>query len=143
MGIKITPADSWFSKCVRARANWCCERCHKQYDASSTGLHNSHYHGRGNWSVRFDKENCEALCYSCHMYVTANPHEHHKRCLQKLGGGSYDLLNERKNDIGLAKEYRRTKGKGSIATHFKLEYEKLLKERETGTTKNLDFENYL
>jgi len=123
MGIKITPADSWFSKCIRLRASWKCENCHKQYDSSSCGLHCSHFHGRGTWSTRFDPDNCEALCYSCHMYFTANPHEHQRHIFDKLGAGAYALLLERRNDTFLGKEYRRTKGKGEIAKHFKSIYE--------------------
>jgi hypothetical protein len=69
--------------------------------------------------VRFDPSNAESACFSCHIYCEANPHEFAARWLKKLGRGAYDILLERKNDIGLAKLYRKTKGKGEIAKHFR------------------------
>lgn len=117
--MKITPADSAFSKLIRARSGWRCEMCGTQYEENSQGLHCSHFHGRANWSVRFDPDNCEAACMGCHMKCEGNPHEFTDRWKAKLGQGAYDILLERKNDIGLAKMYRRTKGKGEIAKHFR------------------------
>lgn len=123
MGIKITPADSWFSKCVRQRANWCCENCGKQYDQSSTGLHCSHFHGRANWATRFHPDNARALCFGCHAYMGGNPYEHNKWFLEQIGEGMYQILLEMKRDTGLAKMYRQTKGKGELAKHFKSQFE--------------------
>ena len=42
MAIKITPADTAFSKCVKERADWKCERCGTQYQEGDRGLHCSH-----------------------------------------------------------------------------------------------------
>jgi len=123
MAIKITPADSWFSKCVRQRAGWACEYCGAQYDQSSQGLHCSHFHGRGNWSVRFHPDNVAALCYGCHRFMEANPHEHTKWFKERIGEGMYQILLELKEDKDLAKQYRKTKGKGDISTHFKHQFE--------------------
>jgi len=119
MGIKVTPADSAFSKCVRALAGWCCEVCGTPYTPSDTGLHCSHFHGRANWGVRFDPDNAEAACYGCHAKLEGNPHEFTRRWEQKLGPYRYELLLERKRDTGLGKMYRKTKGKGDIAKHFR------------------------
>ena len=117
--MKITPADQAFSKLIRARAKWRCEMCGTQYEEGSQGLHCSHFHGRANWSVRFDPNNCEAACMGCHMKCEGNPHEFTNRWMKKLGKGAYEILLERKNDISLAKLYRKTKGKGEIAKHFR------------------------
>jgi len=125
MGIKITPADSAFSKCIRTRDHYTCQRCSTSYTPSDTGLHCSHFHGRGNWSVRLDPENAESHCYGCHQYFEANPHEFSSYWLEKMGQGAYDLLLERKLDIDLSKMYRKTKGKGDIAKHFRGELESM------------------
>lgn len=125
MGIKITPADSWFSKCVRQRANWCCEHCGTQYDQSSTGLHCSHFHGRGNWSLRFHPENARALCFGCHSFMGGNPHEHTEWFLAQIGEGMFQILLDLKRDTGLAKEFRKTKGKGDISKFFKAQFESM------------------
>ena len=52
---------------------------------------------RGNWSVRFDEDNTEALCYGCHSYLGGNPVEFHKYYLEKLGQERFDALEKRKN----------------------------------------------
>ena len=123
--IKITPADSAFSKCIRERAGWRCEVCGTQYTPSDTGLHCSHFHGRANWSVRFDPDNAEAACYGCHAKLEGSPHEFTERWKERLGPYRYDALLERKNDIGRGREARKTKGKGDIAKHYRDELKRM------------------
>lgn len=117
--IKRTPADIAFSKLIRKRAGWKCERCGSQHSESDMGLHCSHYYSRGNWAVRFDPDNAAALCYGCHAYLGGRPHEHREWFLERSGQGLYDLLTERKNDTKLARWYRQTKGKGEIAKFYR------------------------
>ena len=64
--IKICPADKAFSRYIRTRDEWSCQRCGKSYVEGSQGLHCSHYFGRGKESTRHDPENCDALCFGCH-----------------------------------------------------------------------------
>lgn len=121
--VKIRQADRWFSKCVRKRAGYRCERCGAQHAENSPGLHCSHFHGRGKWSVRFDPENCEALCYGCHMHLTANPQQHHIRILGKLGTFGFEALQERAHDTRrgrLAKKEER-----QISRHYKSQFEEM------------------
>lgn len=125
--IKRTPADVAFSKCVRALSGYKCEVCGTQYLDNDAGLNCSHYHGRGHWSTRFDPDNCEAACMGCHMKLEGSPHDFYQRWIDKLGQGRYDILLEKKNDTGLGKMYRQTKGKGEIAKHFR-EQLKLIEE---------------
>ena len=121
--IKRTPADDAFSKCIRALANYCCEVCGTGYTDKDVGLHCSHFHGRANWSVRFDPDNAESACYGCHAKLEGSPHDFTRRWEAKLGEFKYELLLERKRDIGLGKMYRQTKGKGDIAKHFREQLE--------------------
>ena len=139
--IKRTPADIAFSKCIRERDNYTCKRCGKSYTESDTGLHCSHFHGRANWAVRFDPDNAESHCYGCHAYFEGSPHEFTQWWLNKLGEGAYELLLERKNDIGLGKMYRKTKGKGDIAKHFRDELERMKYEKFEFNQK-VDFEKF-
>lgn len=117
--IKITPADSAFSKCVRYRAGWACERCGAQHDSSSTGLHCSHFFGRANWSVRFHPDNARSLCHGCHSWLSGNPYEHCEWIKGQIGEGRLQMLLEARNDTSLGKLYRKTKGKGDIAKWFR------------------------
>lgn len=86
MKIKIFKEDQLFSRYIRIRDGWSCQRCHAQHEIGSQGLHNSHYWGRGNWSTRFDPENCDALCFACH----------------RLWGGDYrrDYENFKRKQLG-------------------------------------------
>lgn len=124
--IKITPADQAFSKCVRTRAGFKCERCGAQHDEKSMGLHCSHFWSRGNWSVRFDPLNASSLCYGCHAFLGGNPEEHRRWFYERLGRVRYEILEERKNDLKLGREMRKTKGKGEIAKHFRNELTRML-----------------
>ena len=74
--VKIDVADSAFSKYIRTRDNWTCQRCMKKYEPPTSALHCSHFMGRAKEATRFDPENADALCYGCHRYLTAHPAEH-------------------------------------------------------------------
>ena len=94
---KIDPADRYFSLWIRNRANWCCERCGKQYDPPTNALHCSHFMGRGKESTRFDPENASAHCYGCHQYLTSHPAEHMAWKVKQLGQEKVDALVLRSN----------------------------------------------
>jgi len=144
-GIKTTEADKWFSKCVRERAAWKCEfpGCGKQYDKSSQGLHCSHCHGRGNWSVRLDPDNAASICAHHHLWLEANPHEHRKFFEERLGEGLYQILLEKKNNTSLGKEYKRTKGVGPVSIHYKRQYEDMQDKRNAGDTGRIEFVGWI
>lgn len=97
MKISITPLDRVFSTYIRTKANWTCERCHTKYHLPTMALHNSHYHGRRKKSVRWEEDNCSALCHGCHLYFTSNPREHTLWMINKLGEKRYDLLTLKAN----------------------------------------------
>ena len=121
VGIKRDAADSWFSKCIRLRAEWRCESCHKQYDSSSTGLHCAHIYGRANKSTRWDEGNALALCYACHQRYTANPLDFRAFLERYLGEGHLELLNERRNRI-----FKTTKAiRDEIAKHYREEFRRM------------------
>jgi len=116
---KIFPSDREWSKYIRTRDMWTCQRCSKQYDPPTSALHCSHFWSRGNWSVRFDEDNTEALCYGCHSYLGGNPVEFHKYYLEKLGQERFDALEKRKN----------TPKSGSIKYYKSKEFRLTIKEK--------------
>ena len=116
---KIFPSDREWSKYIRTRDNWTCQRCSKQYDPPTSALHCSHFWSRGNWSVRFDEDNTEALCYGCHSYLGGNPVEFHKYYLEKLGQERFDALEKRRN----------TPKSGSIKYYKSKEFRLTIKEK--------------
>lgn len=96
-GIRIDPADRYFSWFVRYRDNWKCQRCQTQYEPVTAALHNSHHFGRARESTRFDPVNCDALCHGCHSFFTANPADHCAWKLARIGQPEYDKLTIRAN----------------------------------------------
>lgn len=118
MPLKITPADSAFSDCIRARAKWRCEICGTQYHPPTAGLQCSHFFGRDYWAVRFDPDNALAACAHCHFRLGSDP-DYHRAIFEKRLGDRYDSLRARAYDSDLAKEYRHTKGKGEIARYYR------------------------
>ena len=100
MKIRIYPEDAIFSKYVRTRDKWICQRCGAQHEEGSQGLHCSHFWGRGKWTTRFDDDNCSSICFGCHNYFHANPEEHRKWKLKQLGEKRFKNLMIRANMIG-------------------------------------------
>lgn len=123
MRIKIRPEDSLFSNYIRSRANWKCERCLRQYTPPTIGLQNSHFHGRRKESVRFDPENCAALCFGCHRIMTEHPLIHVEWFKKRLGEKAFNALTLRANktgkpDIEMVKLFCRTEIKNMGYGHL-------------------------
>lgn len=98
-GIRIDQADMLFSYYIRSRDNWTCQRCKRRFgvptteDKNRSGLHNSHYYGRGKESTRFHPDNCDALCHGCHVIWGSRDREHYRAFkLKQLGQQRFDLL---------------------------------------------------
>jgi hypothetical protein len=96
MKIRIDPLDKMFSEYVRKRAVIrCggCEYCGKRMDWKS--LQCSHFHGRRKGSVRYDSDNACGLCFSCHIFLGANPYKHTEFFKKRLGAEKFEQLNIR------------------------------------------------
>ena len=141
-GIKFTPADHWFSRCVRERANWKCEWCGTQYHEGDRGIECAHIFGRANKAVRLEPLNAFSLCTGCHAYFTANPMNFAVFVRNRLGD-KYDILNELSNDIMRGKEYVQAIKNREAARHYKLQFETMQAKREKGFTGRIEFEGYI
>ena len=96
--MKIDKADSLFSKYIRTRDKWTCQRCKKQYPENSQGLHASHFYGRANENTRFDPDNVCAICFGCHQYFDEKNREDYRDFkLKQLGKKRFDDLKIRAN----------------------------------------------
>jgi len=128
MRVKIKPADTWFSKCVRHAAGWACLRCGKQYTADDArGLDCSHIFGRRYRSTRWAKENAQALCMGCHRYFHEQPTESGLWVRELIGDGAYQLLVEKKEQIVKVSKSEEKE----IAKHYKKEFERMVAENDT------------
>ena len=137
-----TAADYWFSRCVRERANWTCERCGKIYHEGNRGIHCAHYETRDNWAVRFEPLNAFCLCHGCHEYFDKGRRfEFRDFYLMRLGQDCYDILNEKSlQSATFAKQAKREKKE--IAKHYKAEYDRMLAFRMGGKTGRIEFSGY-
>lgn len=136
--MKHSPADAAFSKCVRERADWICEKCGKQYEEGSMGLHCSHIFSRRHRTIRWCGDNAQALCFSCHQWFGGNPADSGLWVTDLLGEGHMALLREKK-DCGI--KVPKTEEK-EIAKHYRTQLEKIKSERSDGKTGRIEFESY-
>lgn len=98
MRIKLDKTDQLFSKYIRTRDNWTCQRCGKVYTPPTNALHCSHYVGRGRESTRYDPDNSTALCYGCHSYFDgAGKEEYRNFKIKQLGQEGFNALILRSN----------------------------------------------
>ena len=92
MQIKIDKADRAFSLYIRELADWYCERCGRQHERGSQGLHCSHYFGRQFEATRFYPDNADSLCRGCHGYFESDKEEYKQFKINKIGEKRYDAL---------------------------------------------------
>jgi len=138
----ITTADKWFSRCVRERADWTCERCGKRYTPPTQALHCAHYYSRGKWATRFEPLGAMCCCYGCHRIIDKEKAEKDRLYIEIFGSFALEILKEKLADLSLAKAMKRTKGRGLIAHHYKEEYERMMQERAAGVVGRLEFVGY-
>lgn len=139
-GIKIKPADRWFSKCIRERSNWTCDVCHKQYEENSMGLHCSHYFSRRHRAVRYDPDNVTSMCYGCHNRLGGDPDDFRRWMVERVGEGLIDILREKRDDVMLAKTCK--KNEPDIAKHYQEEFKRLKQLRADGHAGRLEVRSY-
>lgn len=90
-GISKKTLDTLFSHYVRARADWTCERCNRQFEPKSQAIHASHLFSRRNHGTRFDERAAFAHCFDCHMELGENPVLFHEWARKTIGE---DLIEE-------------------------------------------------
>ena len=128
-GIRRTPADKWYSDCVRERNFWTCESCFRYFPEGRArqGIHVAHFYGRRHRGLRWHAHNGFCLCAGCHFAFGDSPSEWVVWVEGKLGAGMMEILKERKNSI-----YKMEKGEEKeIAKHYRDEL-KLMQETRAG-----------
>ena len=136
--MKTSPADQAFSKCIRAAADYKCQKCGNQYDKSSTGLHCSHNFSRRHKTIRWCKDNALSLCFSCHQWFGGEPLESGKWLEAKIGEAMVDILIEKKR----AKYKIPKTEEKEIAKHYREQLKIINQKRIDGAVGFIDFESY-
>ena len=95
--IKRRSTDILYSKILRKKRNYTCERCLKREEG---GMQVSHFYGRKAETVRFDDENCDCFCAGCHKYFTEMPALYAEWKKKKMGEKAYKILMLRAHQMG-------------------------------------------
>lgn len=96
--LKRSKSDQLFSKIIRKRDGYQCQRCLKSFDGPSPYLHAAHYYGRRGKSTRYDPDNVISLCGTigfpggCHGYFADHPYEFTEFMRKRLGDKRYNEL---------------------------------------------------
>jgi hypothetical protein len=143
-GIKVTPADIAFGNCIKERSDWTCEfpGCNRRYPPPSS-LQCCHYFSRGDWSTRFDKENCISMCFAHHSWMDGHHHQFREFMEKRLGSEKYAALVIRNGDSVSGEKFKQTKGVGEIAKFFREQYRQMVQFRLFHSEKVIDFEEYV
>ena len=137
-GVKIKPADTAFSKCVRERSDWTCECCGKKYEENSQGLHCSHFYSRRHRTIRWCADNAASHCFGCHQRLGGNPLEFSKWIEEHLGEAGVEILTEKRNSlVKVSKQEEK-----EIAKHYREQLKKMKEERANGKTGRVEFESW-
>ncbi len=91
--------------------------------------------------MRWAKDNAFAMCFGCHQKLGSNPDDFREWVSAKIGEGMIQILREKREDIGLAKLFK--KNEKEVSKHYKNEYESMLEKRNAGETGRIEFEDYL
>ena len=88
--IKVSQADRLFSEYIRKRDGGKCRRC--MMPLGYKRLQNSHFFGRRYRSVRFEPDNCDAMCPTCHRVMGENPNSFNEWKKRQLGEKKFNRL---------------------------------------------------
>jgi 5-methylcytosine-specific restriction endonuclease McrA len=101
--MKRDAKDARFSRMIRERDLFTCQRCGAVHPENSRGLHCAHMFGRGKLRTRFDPENAAALCYGCHRWLDTHPDLKREFFRERLGEDVFAALELRSNGTKLTK----------------------------------------
>lgn len=90
--MKRNAQDARWSKQIRTRDNFTCQRCGTKHAENSFGLHAAHIFSRGIKRLRHDFRNGIALCYGCHRFIDSHAAEKEALARKILGDEEYERL---------------------------------------------------
>jgi late competence protein required for DNA uptake (superfamily II DNA/RNA helicase) len=91
--IKRRQVDRLYSKIIRLRDKFTCQRCRHKHTTKSKGLHASHFFSRKREATRFDWDNVDSLCLACHLSWSRDRRDDYLKFKKKqLGFMRYEAL---------------------------------------------------
>jgi len=133
--IKKKKHDIIFSKLVRLRTNWHCEKCGVNKVSETHTLDCAHIMGRRHVGLRWHPQNALSLCRSCHLFFTEHPFDFADWCRDYLGEGMVSALRRASSrPVKWIKADR-----DAIYTHMQDELLEMETQRLQGATGRLEF----
>ena len=130
-------ADINFGKCVKASQNYTCERCTRQSEEGSRGMHTSHIFSRRHRTIRWCKDNAQCLCFKCHDWFGGNPADSGQWVTEYYGEDHMNKLREKRdNKVKISKQDEK-----AIARHYKLQLAIIEEKRANGEQGVIPFES--
>lgn len=104
-GVKVWSldvADNKFSHWIREQKDYTCEKCGKYVEPPTREIQCSHYIGRKHMATRFQPDNCDVFCATCHaLWEDAKQYEYRDWKINKLGKERHEeLINMARNSFG-------------------------------------------
>lgn len=94
--MKRSADDRRWSKAVRERDGYKCQRCFTQHTTNSVGLHAAHIFSRGIKRTRHDLDNGISLCYGDHRWFDSRSKEDKEAFARSfLGDERYEQLRQK------------------------------------------------
>ena len=90
--MKRNAKDAKFSKEMRVKWEFRCQRCGTQHVENSMGLHCCHIFSRAIKRTRHDPENILVCCNGCHRHIDSYPEEKERLARSVLGDERYEAL---------------------------------------------------
>lgn len=108
--------DALWSKAVRTRDGFMCQRCYKTPKARGTHAH--HIFRRNVNASRWDILNGITMCFGCHKWVDNDPNAYKVWIMNKIGVKNYADLERKHNIRGDFIAYEAKKKELENALHF-------------------------
>ena len=138
--MKRDKVDILFSRYIKLLSGGYCKRCNNYLGVKSRGLHTAHWRGRGRYTTRFERDNCQALCYGCHSLLDTHPDKKDDFFYEILGtkrAQEIIIMSEKTlKDFGITKELLKAKIDITIINESPVTWKDSLKMKEIlGTLK--------
>ncbi|EHK8991103.1 hypothetical protein KCT17_003671 [Escherichia coli] len=135
MPLKRDKNDLVFSQLIRERANWCCERCGRDFSERRESLHCSHLNGRRHASTRWHPFNAFAHCLGCHRVLGSEPYQFTAFAIIEFGLKTVELVGARAMKPVRLKQWE----KDRLHVHLKGELVRLRQLRKDGEQGLIEF----
>jgi len=100
-GVKVWSlkrADTEFSQWLRSKFDYTCEMCGFYEPAPTQRIQCSHYIGRSNKATRYDPDNCDVLCATCHHKMEdLKQYDYRDWKINKMGEEAHTALRQKGN----------------------------------------------